>query len=166
MKIEIVSEQENPLLGRKEVKFTMSYSGATPKRDEIKKELVNKLSVKENLTILDHVKSIYGKQQVEGYVKAYKDKESMEIEPEHKIKRNFGQKEKDSDTPKPGSEKEAASASEEKTGQEKPKETSEKSEEEGSPPENKAEPEKPAKEESVKESSSDKPSEPEAKKEE
>ncbi|RLI90543.1 MAG: 30S ribosomal protein S24e [Candidatus Altiarchaeales archaeon] len=93
MKIEIISERENPLLNRREIRFRVSYEGATPRATEIRKRLISTLKSEDRLTILDGIKPEFGRRIASGYVKIYADEESMMIEPEHRIKKNLEGKE-------------------------------------------------------------------------
>ncbi len=89
MEIEILSERKNPLLNRKEIKFRVNYDGATPKREEVRKKLIASLNSNERLTILNGIKSEFGRHSALGYVKVYTDEESMRVEPLHRIRKNF-----------------------------------------------------------------------------
>ncbi len=89
MKIEITDDRKNPLLNRREIKFKVAYIGVTPKLMDVKKELVSTLKLDKNLTVVDNIKSEYGKQSATGYVKIYEDKESIDIEQKNKIKKNL-----------------------------------------------------------------------------
>ncbi|OYT40338.1 MAG: 30S ribosomal protein S24e [Candidatus Altiarchaeales archaeon ex4484_43] len=93
MKIEIINERKNPLLNRREIRFRVSYEGATPRATEIRKRLISTLKSEDKLTILDGINPEFGRQIASGYVKVYADEESMAIEPEHRIKKNLEAKE-------------------------------------------------------------------------
>ena len=93
MEIEILKERKNPLLKRKEFFFTIKHEGATPRREEARKGLIKKLRSKQNLIVIDWLKTEFGKKETVGYAKIYESEERLrEIEREHIIKRNFGDK--------------------------------------------------------------------------
>jgi len=92
MEVELVEEKNNVLLKRREVKFSVKYAGATPKREEVRNKLIALLDSDKKLTVLDYLKSDYGRQRAEGYVKVYVDAQAMKVEPSYKIKRNFPEK--------------------------------------------------------------------------
>lgn len=157
MKIEIVSEKENPLLKRKEMTFRIVYKGATPTFKDTRKELISKLKSNEKLTIVDSVRSEFGSTVATGYAKIYEDEKALDVEPQNRLTKNFeGKKKKkaSAEEEKPAgepAEKPAQKPKEEKPA-EKPKEekTEEKPEEkpkEGKPaekPKEKKSAEKPA----------------------
>ncbi|MFZ2456581.1 MAG: 30S ribosomal protein S24e [Candidatus Altiarchaeia archaeon] len=97
MKIQILKEKENKLLNRKEIDFKVAYDAATPKIGDVRKELIAALHSKENLTIIDSLKSGFGSKSVKGYAKVYKDEESLKIEPAHRMKKNSLLKEEKKD---------------------------------------------------------------------
>lgn len=101
MNIDIQDDRKNPLLKRREVRFTVSYSAGTPDRAAVRKELVSKLSSKEKLTVLDYVKPHFGKHEAEGYVKVYDDDESLAVEPAYKLERNFAAPEEKEESAEP-----------------------------------------------------------------
>lgn len=88
MKIQVLKEKENKLLNRKEIDFKVAYDGATPKIGDVRKELISALHSKENLTVIDRIKSGFGAKSAAGYAKVYKDEDSVKIEPKHRLKKN------------------------------------------------------------------------------
>ena len=95
MDVEILSQRENPLLQRKEVKFRIAYAGAgSPGRQDVRNKLIAMLDAKKDLTILDYLKPEYGRQASVGYVKIYENADALKVEPKHQLKRNFEIKEK------------------------------------------------------------------------
>jgi len=95
MDVEILSQRENPLLQRKEVKFRVVYAGAgSPGRQDVRNKLIAMLDAQKDLTILDYMKPEFGRQASRGYVKIYENALAMKVEPKHQLKRNFEVKEK------------------------------------------------------------------------
>lgn len=91
MELTIDREFENPLLDRKEIWFTVTYNGGTPKRQEIREKLAAMLAVNDKLLIVDYIKQRYGKEEATGFAKIYKSEEALkDIEPKYKIERNIG----------------------------------------------------------------------------
>jgi len=93
MKIDILNEKENQLLNRKEVKFKVVFEGGTPNIKDLRKDLVSTLHASDKLTVVDHLKPGFGEKILTGYAKVYKDEKAMNIEPGHRMKKNFGAKE-------------------------------------------------------------------------
>lgn len=93
MKIEITKENDNLLLGRKEVNFKLKHEeeGATPSREAARKVLIKALKCSPNLLVIDEMRTEFGKRETVGYAKVYASEERLrEIEREHILKRNFG----------------------------------------------------------------------------
>ena len=95
MDVEIMNERENPLLGRKEVKFRVKYPRVgVPARQEVRSKLIAMLDSNKDLTVLDYLKPQYGQHAALGYIKVYDNADAMKVEAKYKIKRNFEVKEK------------------------------------------------------------------------
>ncbi|RMF89539.1 MAG: hypothetical protein D6733_06150 [Methanobacteriota archaeon] len=157
MKIDVISEKENPLLERKEVVVRISYKGATPKREEIRSKVAATLGADDDRLILDPLQQRYGASEAVAKVKIYSSKKRVgEIERPHIIRKNFpeGEAQKPEVKEEPAkeggeeAEKEAVEKEAEKTGEEKPQEMKEKAPkaEEETVKEKEPEKEKPAKE--------------------
>ena len=90
MELTIDREFENPLLDRKEVWFTITYDGGTPKRQEVREKIAAVLAINEKLLIIDHIKQKYGKEEATGFAKIYKSEDALrDVEPKYKIERNI-----------------------------------------------------------------------------
>jgi len=92
MNLKITEQRDNALLKRKEVKFTLSFSGPTPSRKEVKELLSSKLGADGSLLVIDILEQGYGKQELKGYAKVYSDKGAMAIESKYKLDRDAGVK--------------------------------------------------------------------------
>ena len=80
MELEITENNDNPLLNRQEVQIVIKHeSDATPKRNQVIKNLSEQLKAKKELIIIDHLKNKYGKAETEGYAKVYANKETMNL---------------------------------------------------------------------------------------
>ena len=79
MEIKIISDKENPLLHRREVKFIVEYEGATPSIMDVKMKIVAMLNADKNLTVVDSLNQEFGKMESKGYVKIYDDEKMMNL---------------------------------------------------------------------------------------
>ena len=80
MELEITENNSNPLLSRQEVQIVIKHeSDATPKRNQVIKNLSEQLKAKKELIIIDHLKNKYGKAETQGYAKVYTNKETMNL---------------------------------------------------------------------------------------
>ncbi|MCK9151764.1 30S ribosomal protein S24e [Methanobacterium alcaliphilum] len=90
MEINIIKQNENPLLNRTEITFECLYQGeATPKISNVKNKLVAMLDADKNLLVVDKVKPHFGEGKAEGYAKIYGSEDSLkDIETEHVMVKN------------------------------------------------------------------------------
>ncbi len=117
MNVEIIKEEYNPLLGRREVEFQLEDK-PTPTRVKIKTELSKKLKTGENLIVIDIIDQKTGYNLITGKAKVYDKEEIMrKIEPEYLTRRDrvVGDEGKsasgDSTTSKPSTSEEAPASS-------------------------------------------------------
>lgn len=95
MDVTIQSDTKNPLLGRREVKFEVSYSGAaTPSLKEIRANLAAKLVVSEDVLVVVDYRTSFGVNKSTGTAKIYGKKDDLKTELSQFIKRQFPQAEK------------------------------------------------------------------------
>jgi len=67
MKIEIIREKNNILLDRKEIEFIVKHEErGTPSRKEVFNQLISKISLDPNKSVLIYLKSSHGKSKSEG----------------------------------------------------------------------------------------------------
>ncbi len=72
MDIQIDDKTENPVLDRTDVRFTILHAGEkTPQREMVKKELAKALGSKAELTVIDRMRSVYGRGHTKGFAKVY-----------------------------------------------------------------------------------------------
>jgi small subunit ribosomal protein S24e len=90
MEIEIQSKKNNQLLNRTEVHFIIHHKGeGTPNREIIRSELADKLNVKKEKIMVDHMTSDFGIQNTVGYAKVYSSIEkAKDGERTHILQRN------------------------------------------------------------------------------
>ena len=92
MAIEIVKDEENVLLNRRDIVFKTEEIGMS--RKSAKNTLVALLDTTPELLILDRMKSQYGKQDILGYARLYDNEQNLRrIEPDYMIARNAPAKE-------------------------------------------------------------------------
>ncbi|MBU4406900.1 MAG: hypothetical protein KKB24_04855, partial [Candidatus Altiarchaeota archaeon] len=148
MNIEILEEKENPLLGRKEIRFRVDYKGKTPGFEEVRNELITKVSADKNLTIIDSVNSDFGSQSAFAYAKIYKDEKSMKVEPGYRIGKNIeGKKKKETTAEEKPAEAKPAGGEEKPAEEPKPEEKSVEEPKPGEKPVEGAKPEEPKQQE-------------------
>ncbi len=88
MNVDIKSTVENKLLDRKEVEAEVSYTGATPGRDDLRQAICGKIGANPELVVLREIRTGHGRQSALVVAHAYSSKESLEkVEPEHMRKR-------------------------------------------------------------------------------
>jgi small subunit ribosomal protein S24e len=95
MKIKITSQEQNPLLKRKEVSFEVKHkeAGGTPSRLEVRKELASKLKKDIELVYIRRIETRTGTMMAAGEAAAYDSIEQARlIEPEYIVVRNTPQK--------------------------------------------------------------------------
>ena len=91
MKLKIVSKEQNPLMKRKEVTFSVEHAqtGGTPTRVEVRKQLATLLKTDLNLVYVKQLETKTGTMVAIGEANAYNSVEQAKlVEPEHIIARN------------------------------------------------------------------------------
>jgi len=110
MKLKIVSKEQNPLLKRKEVTFSVEHAqtGGTPTRVEVRKQLATLLKTDLELVYVKHVETKTGTMVAIGEANAYDSIEQAKLmEPKHIIARNATpEKPEEPQTPEEATEKE------------------------------------------------------------
>lgn len=89
MNIKIVSEFENKLFDRKEIKFTIDNGRLqTPKKVDVKRELCKKLSLNSNNMVIIKINQVFGSGFIDCYAHFYNKEEFItKFEPEYILKR-------------------------------------------------------------------------------
>lgn len=86
--ISILMDKENQLLNRREIRFKVIHN-QTPSRREIRDKLSAELGLDRDLTVVESMKTAFGKGETVGFAKAYESENRMkEIESKHVLKRN------------------------------------------------------------------------------
>jgi len=110
MKLEIIEKKEVPLLSRTRVQLVAEFEKATPKRDDIRKEVAKKAGADEKLTIVRHIYSQFGKRKAKVIAHIYKNEKDMKmIEDPQMLKKHTKEepKKEEAAEAKPAEEKKA-----------------------------------------------------------
>jgi small subunit ribosomal protein S24e len=92
MDFEFTRDERNELLNRRELSFTLTFEGATPSRQTIQSKIAALQNQKEDLVVLDSLKTSFGKMEVSGVARIYDDVESkQQTEREYLLKRGAAQ---------------------------------------------------------------------------
>ena len=77
MKVENFNQEEQPLFSRVHYQFTINFENVTPSNDDVRKELAKKADTKEELVIINQIKTQngYKEAKVDAYV--YSDEKSL-----------------------------------------------------------------------------------------
>jgi len=78
LEIEIIEKKTNPLLKRQEIWFDVHHEGATPSREDVKNKLAAMLNTKPELTVVERMRSEFGRRITRGYAKLYKSKKQLD----------------------------------------------------------------------------------------
>jgi len=92
MEVKIVSEKENPLLKRKEIRFRVEHdkTGSTPPRLEIRRAVAAALKANVDLVFVKKYETGTGTRTADGVANLYDSVEQAKlIEPAYIIKRNI-----------------------------------------------------------------------------
>jgi len=98
MEVKILSENENPLLKRKEVVFQVEHNqtGSTPPRLEVRNAIAKILKTDVSLVFIKKLEAKTGTRKSVGLANVYDSLEHAKlIEPEYIVKRNMPEKPKE-----------------------------------------------------------------------
>ena len=89
MDIEIVEEEENPMLHRTDVRFTVSHEDATPPRLSVRDSLAAALNKSSEEVVVRELNTKFGMRRTVGHAKVYDSPDdAREIEQDHMLERN------------------------------------------------------------------------------
>jgi len=89
MEIEIISEDENPMLHRTDVRFEVTHDEATPERLSVRDSLAAKLNKDSAEVVVHELDTTFGMRKTVGYAKAYETPaDAREVEQEYMLDRN------------------------------------------------------------------------------
>jgi small subunit ribosomal protein S24e len=90
MEITITSQNENVLLNRKEIRFTIRFTGATPSRKMVHAKLAAMLNTPKDQLVIGTLKNRFGVSEVQGDARVYTSAELLKkIEHEYLVKRGM-----------------------------------------------------------------------------
>lgn len=94
MEFHVLEEKDNPFFGRKELKLELKHlSAATPKKQELVKELAAKYSVPEENVVIDYIFTEKGLARSTIKVKVYKEKPKFKAKKVKEVKKEEGKSE-------------------------------------------------------------------------
>ena len=89
MEIEIIDEDENPMLHRTDVRFQLTHEEATPSRLSVRDSLAAKLNKDSSEVVVRKLDTKYGMRKTVGYAKVYDDAEHAKaVEQKYALERN------------------------------------------------------------------------------
>lgn len=89
MDIEIIEEDENPMLHRTDVKLRIHHEEATPERLSVRDSLAAKLNKDANEVVIRSLDTKFGMRETIGEARVYDDSSyAQEIEQSHMLDRN------------------------------------------------------------------------------
>ncbi len=78
MELKILSSNENKLLNRREIIFSVVQDSSTANRTDLTKELCKKLNLHPDSTIIVRIDQGFGHKESSGFAHAYQSKEMLE----------------------------------------------------------------------------------------
>ncbi|MFW5895965.1 MAG: 30S ribosomal protein S24e [archaeon] len=89
MDVEIISQEENPMLHRSDVKFEIVHDEATPSRLSVRDSLAAKLNKDANEVVVRELDTKFGMRKTIGHAKIYESAEhATDVEQEYMLERN------------------------------------------------------------------------------
>ena len=122
--LKITNDRRNELLKRRELSFTLGYTGSTPSRSEVMGKVCAILNLDEKKVVLDSVKTRFGERKMLGIARVYDDEEMMKKTERPYLMERGKPKAKEGSEPEAPREapKEAAKAAPKEPAKEAPKE--------------------------------------------
>ena len=95
MRVEITTKKDNPILGRKEIEFTVKETKITPSRKELREKIVALTNSDKKNLVIGVLEGNYGTSELKGTARIYNNPEDLKkTELKHMVTRNFGEKKK------------------------------------------------------------------------
>lgn len=89
MDITILSEEENPMLHRKDVRFEMTHEDATPERLSVRDSLAAKLNKDSKEVVVRELDTKFGMRKTIGQAKVYDSPDiARDVEQKYMLERN------------------------------------------------------------------------------
>ena len=89
MDIDIISEEENPMLHRTDVRFEIVHEDATPGRLSVRDSLAAKMNKDAQEVVVHKLDTKFGMRKTVGQAKVYESPEdAQDVEQDHMLERN------------------------------------------------------------------------------
>jgi small subunit ribosomal protein S24e len=89
MEVDIISEEENPMLHRTDVRFEVVHDDASPSRLQVRDSLAAKLDKGSDEVVVHELDTKFGMRKTVGYAKVYESAEfARDVEQEYMLDRN------------------------------------------------------------------------------
>ena len=89
MDVEIIDEEDNPMLHRTDVRFRLTHDEATPSRLSVRDSLAAKVNKDAGEVVVHELDTKYGMRRTVGYAKVYDDGDAAaSVEQRHMLERN------------------------------------------------------------------------------
>ncbi|WP_299335654.1 30S ribosomal protein S24e [Haloplanus sp.] len=89
MEIDIIEEDESPMLHRTDVRFQTTHDEATPSRLSVRDSLAAKLNKDSAEVVVHELDTKFGMRKTIGYAKVYESPDhARDVEQDHMLKRN------------------------------------------------------------------------------
>ena len=89
MDVDIVSEEENPMLHRTDVTFELAHEDATPERLRVRDSLAAKLNKDADEVVIRKLDTKFGMRKTVGQAKVYETADdARDVEQDHMLERN------------------------------------------------------------------------------
>jgi small subunit ribosomal protein S24e len=89
MDIDVIDEEENPMLHRTDVRFEVVHEDATPSRLSVRDSLAAKLNKDSDEVVVHTLDTKFGMRKTVGYAKVYDSPEfARDVEQEYMLERN------------------------------------------------------------------------------
>ncbi len=89
MDINVIEDEENPMLHRRDVRFELVHEEATPSRLSVRDSLAATLNKDADEVVIHRLDTKYGMRKTVGYAKVYESAEhAQDVEQEYMLERN------------------------------------------------------------------------------
>jgi small subunit ribosomal protein S24e len=89
MDVDIIEEEDNPMLHRSDVRFSVTHEEATPSRLSVRDSLAAKLNKEAEEVVIHKLDTKFGMRETIGYAKVYETPEdAQDVEQDHMLERN------------------------------------------------------------------------------
>jgi len=89
MEVDIIEQEENPMLHRTDVRFEVVHDEATPSRLSVRDSLAAKLNKDSAEVVVHKLDTKFGMRKTVGYAKVYDNPEAaLDVEQQHMLERN------------------------------------------------------------------------------